>query len=173
VNAKPTLIRGGRGSRHPRMRYMKSNMAWIKRFGTAVPLIAVVAGCATTSTMVPIQYEASDMPVIRRIEITYINKSRHTICLLPEQWPNSGGKINQGADVVSLRVGSEVFRIVDFNTGYCPQGCTVQVDRAESARSFFSYDDFDLPERMTMDAKVLEFRPLGFYCDHNSRDRSM
>jgi hypothetical protein len=30
-----------------------------------------------------------------------------------------------------------------------------------------------LPERMTMDAKVLEFRPLGFYCDHNSRDRSM
>jgi hypothetical protein len=30
-----------------------------------------------------------------------------------------------------------------------------------------------LPERLTMDAKVLEFNPVGFYCDHNSTDRSM
>jgi hypothetical protein len=95
--------------------------------------------------MAPIQYEASDMPVARRAEITYVNWSRHTMCLLPENWPNSAGKIDQGSDIVRLKVGSEVFKIADFDTGYCPQGCAVQVGRGESACPFFSYDDFDLP----------------------------
>src|SRR6266853_3851836 len=54
------------------------------------------------------------------------------MCLLAEYWPNLGGKINQ--DRVHLVVDHERFPLKDFNSGYCPQGCSLRVAPGERWR---------------------------------------
>lgn len=130
----------------------------------AIAIFVLLSGCATQSVLIPIKYEYVDVPAERRIQVTYHNTSRVTMCLLPEHWPNQAGKINQASDSVFLVVGQERFPIVDFNTGYCPQGCATRVAPGEKVSSSIPYADFGLPERLKDAPKTLEFSPTAFEC---------
>lgn len=135
----------------------------MKRTG-AIAILVLVSGCATQSVLTPIKYEYVDAPAERRIEVTYRNITGVTMCLLPEHWPNQAGKINQASDSVFLVVGQERFPVVDFNTGYCPQGCATHVAPGEKVSSSIPYADFSLPERLKDAPKTLEFSPTAFAC---------
>jgi hypothetical protein len=138
-------------------------IAAMKRTGAAL-IVALAAGCATHSALIPIKYEYADVPAEHQIEVAYRNTTRITMCLLPEQWPNQAGKINQASDSVFLVVGQERFPIENFNTGYCPQGCATRVAPGETVSSSIQYADFGLPERLKDAPKTLEFSPMGFKC---------
>lgn len=127
-------------------------------------LLLLMTGCATRTVMTPIHYQFLDNPSERRIDLTYQNTSTHTMCLLPEHWPNLGGKINQASDRVHLVVDHERFPLEDFNTGYCPQGCSLRVAPGEKVAAYIRYSDFKLPDRLASEPKALEFAPLAYKC---------
>lgn len=125
---------------------------------------ATIGGCATPSILGPVDYRFVDVPAERRIEVSYRNLSRTQICLLPEQWPNQAGKINQASDIVVLVVGSERFPIADFDSGYCPQGCATRVAPGQTVTGSIPYAEFGIPERLRDAPKELEFSPRAFPC---------
>lgn len=133
------------------------------RFVLASAFLAIL-GCASRTALMPINFEYRDDPGRKRVELTYRNSSRHAMCLLPEHWPNSAGKINQASDAVFLVVGQERFPIKDFNTGYCPQGCATRVAPGALLSAFIAYEDFGLPDRLISAQKSLEFSPVAFEC---------
>lgn len=121
-------------------------------------------GCAAASEAVYLPYLMSDRPDLRRIELRYRNNTKSAVCVSPDFWPNQAGKIHEATDILVLVVGNERFPVVDFNTGYCPQGCYERVAPGQEIFGFISYDDFQLPERLWTATKRLEFRPQGFAC---------
>jgi hypothetical protein len=126
--------------------------------------LLLIVGCASNTALVPIQFRYLDHPGERRVELTYSNSSRNTMCLLPENWPNSAGKIDQASDRVFLVVGQERFPIRDFNTGYCPKGCATRVAPGGQLSASIAYADFGLPDRLITSRKTLEFSPVAFKC---------
>jgi hypothetical protein len=125
----------------------------------------LITGCATTpEPLVPIAYQFRDNPIERRVELTYQNRSRDSMCLLPENWPNLAGKINQASDIVHLIINHERFAVEDFNTGYCPKGCVTRANPGEKLEAFISYKDFNLPDRLINEPKILEFASVAFKC---------
>lgn len=129
-----------------------------------VMLSLLLTGCVTTTAPIAIHYEVLDNPDEGRIELTYQNTSRDTMCLLPEHWPDEAGKINQAGDRVWLIADHERFPIQNFNTGYCLQGCAVRVSPGETVRAFISYQDFNLPAELANEPKALDFEPVAFKC---------
>lgn len=128
-----------------------------------ITLAALLAGCAS-SALRPIVYAVEDRPDQGRLVLTFRNETRHAKCLLPEHWPNQGGKIDSGAQSVSLVVEGRTFPLKDFNTGYCPGGCATRVASDREGTSFLAYDDFNLPSALRGKPKQLNFRPLAFDC---------
>jgi hypothetical protein len=130
--------------------------------------LLLIAGCANASDFlpvpIPINYQFTDNPAEQRIELLYKNTSKDTMCLLPEQWPNIAGKIDQASDEVHLIVNHERFSVVDFNTGYCPKDCSLRVYPGKKAAAFILYRDFNLPDQLIYEPKTLEFVPVAFKC---------
>lgn len=120
-------------------------------------------GCATSGKLFLIEYEFSDKPTQERIELRYTNGLRRTVCLVPEYWPNSAGKIDATPGTFVLVVGQERFPIERFNTGYCPR-CATPVAPGETIIATIPYADFHLPPSLVKEAKSLEFVPKGFHC---------
>lgn len=131
------------------------------------PIFAALflVSCISTSALIPVQYELIDDPGQARVELRYRNDSDHTMCLLPEHWPNAAGKIHSASDTVFLIVGGQRFPIEEFNTGYCPQGCATRVAPGEEVIAFIPYSDFDLPESFRNKPKELQFSPKAFRCE--------
>ncbi len=132
--------------------------------GRLIFLLIVFSSCAVNRAFIPIQYRFTDHPAEHRIELSYRNDSRLTMCLLPEHWPNAAGKINQASGTVFLIVGQKRFPIEDFNTGYCPGGCARRVAPGEAVFAFISYSDFSLPDEFVNAQKQFEFSPAAFRC---------
>ncbi len=126
----------------------------------------MVTSCASSNRMISIEYQFVDIPEERRIELIYENSHPKTVCLLPESWPNQGGKINQASEYVFLVIGGERFPLVDFNTGYCPEedGCAIYVAPGEEISASISYGDFNVPEDLINTKKRLDFSPVAFEC---------
>jgi len=129
----------------------------------------VEVACASSGTLFPIEFGFQDIPEERRVAVTYSNTLEHTVCLLPEFWPNQAGKINQASGLVFLVVGEERFDIENFNTGYCPTGCALRVGPGEVVRAFIEYQSFGLPESLVREEKRLEFAPKAFRCKPERR----
>lgn len=129
-----------------------------------VALGLVVLGCATTSQFFPLGYTYSDHPEQKRIEIRYRNTTPRGLCLLPEHWPNEGGKIDQDGGAAFLIVEGRRFALEPFNTGYCPRGCATYLAPGQEIGGFLSYRDFGLPAELEGAQKHLEFAARGFYC---------
>lgn len=129
-----------------------------------LPIAYVLTSCATPANLVKVDYGFLDSPSDQHIELSYRNKTPHTMCLLPEHWPNQAGKINQGSDRMVLVAGAERFPVEDFNTGYCPEGCPLRVAPGAELLTSVSYAEFALPERLWGAAKTLEFAPLAYAC---------
>ncbi|CAN7451712.1 hypothetical protein LJR164_002955 [Phenylobacterium sp. LjRoot164] len=122
------------------------------------------AGCVTTSQLFPLAYTYNDEPEQKRIEVRYRNTTPRGVCLLPEHWPNKGGKIHQDGDTAFLVVEGRRFALEPFNTGYCPNGCATYLAPGQEIGGFLSYRDFGLPADLEVGEKTLEFAALGFYC---------
>jgi hypothetical protein len=127
-------------------------------------VVLVIMSCASTSALIPIKFEYQDDPGGKRVKVTYLNSSRYAMCLLPENWPNTAGKINQASDIVFLVVGKERFPIENVNTGYCPKGCATRVAPGTQVSASIAYADFGLPDRLINAQKSLEFSPVAFKC---------
>lgn len=129
-------------------------------------LILLVASCASVreSALFPIRYEFSDSPSEHRIVIRFTNDFAYPVCLLPEHWPNPAGKINQASDEVYLMIEEKRFPIVDFNTGYCPAGCSLRVDPDGVVTASIPYEDFKIPKSLFDSRKELVFSPKAYRC---------
>lgn len=132
--------------------------------GIAVILFA--SGCVSTDATIPIKYQFHDFPEEGRIELRFKNELQVPLCLLPESWPNQGGKINQASEYVFLVIDGVRFPIEDFNTGYCPgaNGCATRVAPGEEVSASIPYRDFRVPQEMSRLPKKIEFEPVAFKC---------
>jgi hypothetical protein len=131
----------------------------------ALCILVVLMGvaCATTSGVFAIKYQCVDVPSERRIEMRYQNEMGHTICLLPEFWPNAAGAIGTAPGTFVLVVGQQRFPIESRNTGYCP-GCAERVAPGETIRTSIPYGSFSLPASLTYEEKHIEFVVKAFRC---------
>lgn len=94
--------------------------------------------------------------------VEYQNAGKRTVCITPDQWPNSAGKINQASSIVWGYVENTQFNIRKFNTGYCP-GCAVKVRAGEVLVGRIPFAEFEMPRRLYGKEKYLHFRPLGYF----------
>jgi hypothetical protein len=124
-----------------------------------------LVGCATLSsdTTFDIAYHLYDQPANKSIRLEYTNEAHKPICLTPENWPNSGGKINQASDRVWLEVEGSKYPIADFNTGYCI-ACATKIKPGDKIVGIMPYSEFSLPPNKYEAAKSLIFKPRGFFC---------
>jgi hypothetical protein len=124
-----------------------------------------LVGCATLSSdsTFDIAYRLYDQPAEKSIRLEYTNVARKPICLTPENWPNSGGKINQASDRVWLEVEGSKYSIADFNTGYC-MACATKIKPSEKIVGIIPYSEFSLPPSKYQAAKRLNFKPMGSFC---------
>jgi hypothetical protein len=130
----------------------------------------LLTGCATTASSIPIHYQFTDKPTLRRIELSYRNASGQTLCLSPSEWPNVAGKLNNWAPSnIALRVASARFPLKNFNTGYCVGGCPIYLAPGKRITGFIAYADFDLPADFIWQPKVLEFSSTAYICRPKGR----
>lgn len=134
------------------------------RMNAIVALGLATLSCATASQLLPLDYTYNDQPQQKRIEVRYRNVSPQGLCVLPEHWPNPGGKIDQNGDAVFLVVGGRRFPLEPFNTGYCPGGCATYVAPGQEIVGFIRYRDFGLPADLEVAGKRLELAARGFSC---------
>lgn len=134
-----------------------------------VLVLFLVAACATVSKekAFPIDVSSEDNPPSESIRVSYDNNTSKTVCLTPENWPNSAGKINQASNIVWLEIGKGRFPLKDFNTGSC-HGCVERVGPGRRISASIPYSEFDLPANLTKASKILHFQPTAFYCDPRS-----
>jgi hypothetical protein len=111
----------------------------------------------------PLAYRFADHPDKKQVEVRYRNEGRRGICILPEHWPNQGGKIDTNGDAVFLHVDGRRFALEAFSTGYCPR-CATYVAPGQEIAGSLSYRDFGLPPELDGYPKRLEFAPVGFAC---------
>lgn len=135
---------------------------WRKHAVVAVGL--AMFGCATASQLFPLDYTYIDQPDHKRVEVRYRNTGLQGLCVLPDHWPNQGGKIDQNGDAVFLIVDGRKFSLRPFNTGYCPGGCATYVPPGREIVSFISYRDFALPADLEVAGKRLELAAWGYSC---------
>ena len=131
-----------------------------------VPFALFAVGCASNWKPVPTEYVFKDWPSEHRIEVLFTNDTDSRVCLLPEHWPNQAGKINQASEYVFLIVDGNRFPIEDFNTGYCPGGCSLVVRPGETVSSSVAYDDFRLPADLWHAPKQLELPVVAYSCPY-------
>jgi hypothetical protein len=135
-----------------------------KRWLTVLALF-LVAACATAAkdTVFAIVVSSEDDSSSESIRVSYSNTNAKMVCLTPENWPNSAGKINQASDIVWLEIGKERYPLKNFNTGSC-SNCVVRVIPGQIISASIPYSEFDLPASLTKASKVLHFQPTAFYC---------
>lgn len=129
----------------------------------AFSITILICGCTSSPHLFQVHYDFSDLVDQRKIEVSYTNNLRRTVCLLPEDWPNQAGKINQASQDVFLVVDDQRLPLKDFNTGYCPD-CPIRVAPGETTRAFIGYTDFAVPEALVDQKKELIFHPKGYTC---------
>jgi hypothetical protein len=129
-----------------------------------LPVAFGIWSCATYTAPISLNHAVRDDPIGGRLWLSYHNASPYPICVAPEHWPNQAGKINQGSDWVAMIVSGEVFRLADFNTGYCVGGCATRVPPGGTLTGHIEYADFGLPEYLREQPKTLRFTPLGYRC---------
>jgi len=95
--------------------------------------------------------------------VEYKNTGRKTVCLTPDNWPNSAGKIDQASSRVWVDAGGARYNLQEFNTGYCPQ-CATKVRVGETVTSKIPYLEFGIPPHLYGGKKALHFEPTGFFC---------
>jgi hypothetical protein len=122
-----------------------------------------VVSCGVSTELFVAEYEYSDNVKEGRIDLVFKNDRSHTVCLLPEFWPNRAGKFNQGSELVSLIIDGTEFAIEDFNTGYCPS-CVIAVVPGEEVIASVKYADFDLRDQFYNREKTLVYELKVYYC---------
>ena len=133
------------------------------RISILVLTLLLIVSCASTTQLITIEYNFLDNIRERRIDLSYKNGTSHRLCLSPEDWPNSGHKLNQAGNEVFLVIGDKRFPIENFNTGYCPH-CVIRVNPGQQINASIPYGDFSLPESLYHEVKQLEFRPAAYRC---------
>jgi hypothetical protein len=135
---------------------------WLPIF---VPMIAVACATVPSSATFKISVDSYDDPSSESIRVSYKNETGRTVCLTPENWPNSFGKINQASNTVWLVVDGIRFELKNFNTGYCA-ACAKRVANEQVINSNIPYFEFGLPNELYRKKKVIYFQSYAFYCEN-------
>lgn len=130
----------------------------------SITVAMLVTSLASTLTYVPVRWVMTDSPEERRIEICFLNDASRTLCISEGDWPTPIGKLHYMSERVALVVGDERFPVEDFNTGYCDGECVIRVLPGKSITGFIPYADFNLPERLRLASKKLEYPLNAFVC---------
>lgn len=129
-------------------------------------LLVALSGCATTIAVTPLDYVVTDQPDRLGLSISYTNRSKRTMCLSLEIWPNGSGYFDGPEDRIFIRVRERRFSMKPHNTGYCFGGCPTRVAHGQTVRDFIPYERFDMPADQSAEPKQLEFSkpPTGYAC---------
>ena len=135
------------------------------RIEVSLTLVLIAGGCASTNALREINFQQRDLPEVSAIEVSYQNKSRIRMCLLPEHWPNSAGAIADAEDKAFLVVGDKRFPMKSFNSGSCIHGCRTEVLPGKTLVTRIPYELFELPIGLRSEhEKRLEFAAMAFPC---------
>lgn len=132
-----------------------------------LPVLMWLFSCATVEhRSIDISYIYTDNPVNERVDIYYKNSTDYQLCISREEWPNEFGNIHYGNAKAALIVNGKLrFNFVDYDMGYCNAAeCNLKLQVNEELKSFLHYADFDLPEELRFETKVLEFKPKAVIC---------
>lgn len=124
----------------------------------------LLAGCAPTAQLMSVTYQFEDDPVREEVRVLFQNTTGRRVCLTPEHWPNAAGWLNQSADRVAIIVDGRRFPIRDWNTGYCPRGCAIEVEPDQQVSASIPYSNFELPDDHKRSEKTLQFAPVASRC---------
>lgn len=115
-------------------------------------------------TVHPLVMDQSDM---KRIELSYTNVTKHTLCFPDHYWPNANGALDRGGDAFAIVVGGRRFPIENRSLGgYCiGYECDTRVPPGGTIYSFLLYDDFHLPVELQLETKRLEYSVRAYQCD--------
>ncbi len=127
--------------------------------------LSAISGCATKSNIQILpSFSYSDEPEKSRLVVHYENKTSGRVCLLPEDWPNELGFIDQANERMFLVVSGTRYPIRYFNMGYCIGGCALVLKPGESSTRAIPYNHFDLPKDLEKLPKSLDFDPRASKC---------
>ena len=138
------------------------------RISCIVALAACACGCATSSDLIPIDYQFLDHPEESRIELVYRNDTDYGVCLLPEAWPDSRGRIAGASQILVLVIGNKGFPVTAEGGfwGHCDPvaACLIHVGPGESISVSIPYSSFTIPEDLLGMPKELDLRVFGQRC---------
>ncbi len=133
---------------------------------TIIPLcIVLLFGCAAgpTSRVFDVAPTVTDEVSLHQFSVTYRNNNNKKVCLTPDNWPNSVGKVDQASSRVWATIEGRQYKIADFNTGYCPQ-CATKVQPGRTVEAKIPYSEFEIPEQLYQSEKSLHFQATAFFC---------
>jgi|JI10StandDraft_1071094.scaffolds.fasta_scaffold243877_3 hypothetical protein len=103
-----------------------------------------------------------DDPSNRLIRLSYTNDTGGRICLGPENWPSSGGIIDNNGEEFYLLV-KDARYYLGKEEDYCPR-CGFEVRSGGRIDGALHYASFDLPAELFDEPKVLVFTPTAWRC---------
>jgi hypothetical protein len=137
-------------------------------------LAASTAGCATSSDLIPIDYQFLDYPEESRIELVYHNDTDESVCLEPEAWPDSEGRIAGAPQIIVLVIGKRGFpgTVEPGFWGHCDpvDACLIHVPPGEALSVSIPYSSFTIPAELHDMPKELDFATVGQRCPPDGRN---
>jgi hypothetical protein len=126
----------------------------------------LIGACASSTDLIRVPYRVTDIPDEHRLELTYVNTFKSTVCLLPEFWPNPAGKFGGAPETFFLIAKEQRFAATTYNAGYCVArkagDCSTVVRPGAQVSVSVSYEEFGLPESDAQEPKTVEL-PLKVY----------
>lgn len=133
-------------------------------------LFLLIAGCVSYKSS-PLNYSVVDKVELTGIEVSFLNQSKHSVCLLPEMWPNprNGLVVNAGKRVY-LEVEGNKYFMENVDGDYCP-GCSTEVAPGVTVKTFIPYELFDLPKNLYEKPKTIKYtiQPIISKCERGGK----
>jgi hypothetical protein len=136
----------------------------ILRTGISFLAAAFVTAADAASNDMVVRPEIVDLPEKARIELSYTNRTQHTLCFPAASWPNASGKMSSDGNSVALVVAHQRFPLEPFNTGYCTDVCATRAAPNATILGYLPYEGFRLPEHLMYEAKRLDISVHAYVC---------
>ena len=126
-------------------------------------LAVVISACATaTVRYIPIDYKVIDQPEVQSLRLVYENKENKRVCIGPDNWPSTGGIIDNSGDEFYIEVAGNKY-LLQSEQDYCPS-CVTKVRPRQTIEAKLNYASFRLPETLYSKPKTLHLKSTGYVC---------
>jgi len=101
----------------------------------------------------------------------YRNVTDQIVCLAPEAWPDSAGRIAGAPQIIVLVIGNTGFPVTAEPGfwGHCDpvDACLIHVAPREVLSVSIPYSSFTIPKELQDKPKELDFEAVGMSCPRN------